>query len=87
MTAPPGVAFLSTVARLEEPREGDEVHPAAITFDAILPCRNNNAISPILCNARYIPRTRERVQQGNYQLFIQVTHNLGHPAPPNTHLS
>ena len=84
---PPGVAFLSSVARLEHPREGDNDHLAALTFDALLPCRNNCTISPIVCNARYVRRTGEHVEQGIYQVFLQVIINHRHPASSNVPLS
>lgn len=86
-TPPPGVAFLSSMARLEQPREGGHDHLAAVTFDALLPCRNNCTISPIVCNARYVRRTDEDVQQGIYQVFLQVIILLKHHASSNVRLS
>ena len=70
---PPGVAFLSMIARLEHPCQGNIALFPAVTFDALLPCQNDHAISPILCNACYIRCSEEIISQGNYQLFLQVT--------------
>jgi hypothetical protein len=53
MAPPPqDIGSLSSMARLEQPcTTPGEVMP--ITFDVILPCKNNTAISPILFNAHY----------------------------------
>ena len=54
MAAPlPGIAFVSTVARLEYPRE-DPGHVRQICFDALFLCHNDIALSPILCNVLYV---------------------------------
>ncbi|KAN0140664.1 hypothetical protein V8E53_001491 [Lactarius tabidus] len=77
MAAPPhGTAFLSSVARLEQ-RRTTPGNLMPITFDAVLPCRNNAAISPILCNARYGPD----VEQGIYHVCMKIV-----PYQPNVHL-
>lgn len=74
---PQGAAFLSTMARLEQPRDtpGNVVPITSwITFDAVLPCQNNSAISPILCNARYLRQSvGEIVEQGIYHIFLKVS--------------
>lgn len=68
---PPGVAFLSAVARLEFPRE--TAGPVrAVTFDVVLPCPNDLAISPIICSARYIQGFGEHVIQGVYEMLLKV---------------
>ena len=73
MAAPPlGGTFLSTMALLEHPCERTHAFNTTITFDALLPCRNNHANSPIICNVRYIECAGDHVWQGIYQLFLQV---------------
>ncbi|KAF8262720.1 hypothetical protein EI94DRAFT_1704556 [Lactarius quietus] len=48
-----GSVILSTAAQLEQ-QQVTAAEIFVITFDALLPCQNNIAISPLLCNARYL---------------------------------
>ncbi|KAF8271901.1 hypothetical protein EI94DRAFT_1796764 [Lactarius quietus] len=76
-----GSVILSTAAQLEQQRvTAAEIF--VITFDALLPCQNNIAISPLLCNARYLcHRAHENVQNGFYHICIRIM-----PYQPNVHL-
>lgn len=72
MAAPlPGIAFVSTVARLEYPRE-DPGHVRQICFDALFLCHNNIALSPILCNVLYVQKVEEHIEPGTYKVLLKV---------------
>ncbi|KAN0137426.1 hypothetical protein V8E53_004871 [Lactarius tabidus] len=76
MAAPlPGAAYLSSMARLEQHRNTPALVAAhtTMTFDTLLPCKNNPAISPIICSARYIaPTSTPIVEEGIYHIFIKL---------------
>lgn len=74
-TPPAGYAFLSTIALLEQRREGDAQRGALftpVTFDALLPCRNDCGNSPITCNVRYMQHMGEHIEEGIYDVFLKV---------------
>ena len=72
MAAPlPGVAFVSTVARLEYPHE-DPGHVRQICFDVLFPCHNDVALSPILCNVLYVRKVKEHIEPGTYKALLKV---------------
>ena len=72
MAAPlPGIAFVSTVAWLEYPRE-DPSHIRQICFDVLFLCHNNIALSPILCNILYVQKVEEHIEPGTYKVLLKV---------------